>query len=307
MTSSLWKGAEIPTWLGPPFSFLGLRSPEADFESARAVILPAPYDGTTTFRTGTREGPRAILAASRELEFYDEETETEAWRQGIATLDELAVNVASPLEMVNHVRQAGEYVLAAGKLPVLLGGEHLLSLGMIEALAARYGDFTILHLDAHADLRASYQGSPYSNACVMHQALRHASLVQVGIRATTREEQQLVRELGIPSFMAHRLWQAPSLWAQIVPVLGSKVYISIDLDVFDPAVMPAVGTPEPGGLGWYDLLRLLRAVCRERHVLGFDVMELLPHSNHVAADILAARLVYKLLTYIFLDNPQGCC
>jgi agmatinase len=307
MSSSLWKGAEIPTWLGPPFCFLGLRSPEADFEHARAVIVPAPYDGTTTFRTGTREGPRAILAASRELEFYDEETESEAWRQGIASMDELAVNVASPRDMVNNVREAGAYVLAAGKLPVLLGGEHLLSLGMIEALAARYGTFTILHMDAHADLRASYQGSPYSNACVMHQALQHASLVQVGIRATTCEEQQLVRDRSIPTFMAHRLWQDPSLWDRIVPVLGPQVYISIDLDVFDPAVMPSVGTPEPGGLGWYDLLRLLRAVCRERHVLGFDVMELLPHPHHVAADILAARLVYKLLTYIFLDNHQGCC
>ena len=185
MSSSLFEGAEIPEWLGPPSSFLGLRSPEADFDKARAVIVPAPYDGTTTFRAGTREGPRAILVASRELECYDEETGTEAWRQGIATLDELAVNVASPRDMVSNVRQAGEFVLSAGKLPVLVGGEHLLSLGMIEAIAARYGEFTILHLDAHADLRPSYQGSPYSNACVMFQALKHASLVQVGIRAIT--------------------------------------------------------------------------------------------------------------------------
>lgn len=307
MSSSLFEGAEIPEWLGPPSSFLGLRSPEADFDKARAVIVPAPYDGTTTFRAGTREGPRAILVASRELECYDEETGTEAWRQGIATLDELAVNVASPRDMVNNVRQAGKFVLTAGKLPVLVGGEHLLSLGMIEAIAARYGDFTVLHLDAHADLRPSYQGSPYSNACVMFQALKHASLVQVGIRAITGEDHQLVRERGIPCFLAYKLWQDPSLWDQIVPLLGPRVYISVDLDVFDPAIMPAVGTPEPGGLGWYDVLRLLRSVCRERQVLGFDVMELLPHPHNVAADILAARLVYKLLTYIFLDNHQGCC
>ncbi|HBZ54799.1 MAG TPA: agmatinase [Syntrophobacteraceae bacterium] len=304
MSPSLWKGAEIPEWLGPPFSFLGLRTPEADFESARAVIVPAPYDGTTTFRSGTREGPRAILAASRELELYDEETETEAFRQGIATMDELAVNVASPREMVNHVRQAGEYVLAAGKLPVLLGGEHLLSLGMIEALGARHGTFTILHLDAHADLRCSYQGSPYSNACVMYQALQHASLVQVGIRAITREEHQLVGERGIPCFLAYHLWRDPSLWERVVPLLGPRVYISVDLDVFDPSFMPAVGTPEPGGLAWYDVLRLLRQVCSQKQVLGFDVMELLPHPPHVATDIMAARLVYKLLTYIFLDNQH---
>jgi agmatinase len=307
MSSSLFEGAEIPEWLGPPSSFLGLRSPEADFDKARAVVVPAPYDGTTTFRAGTREGPRAILVASRELECYDEETGTEVWRQGIATLDELAVNVASPRDMVNNVRQAGEFVLSAGKLPVLVGGEHLLSLGMIEAIAARYGEFTILHLDAHADLRPSYQGSPYSNACVMFQALKHASLVQVGIRAIRAEDHHLVRERGIPCFLAYKLWQDPRLWDQIVPLLGPRVYISVDLDVFDPAIMPTVGTPEPGGLGWYDVLRLLRTVCSQRQVLGFDVMELLPHPHNVAADILAARLVYKLLTYIFLDNHQGCC
>lgn len=304
MSSSLFKGAETPEWLGPPSSFLGLRSPEADFSAARAVIVPAPYDGTTTFRAGTREGPRAIINASRELELYDEETRTEAWRQGLATLDEVAVNVASPRDMVANVRRAGEFVLAAGKLPVLLGGEHLLSLGMIEALAAHHGDFTILHLDAHGDLRPEYQGSAYSNACVMYQALRHASLVQVGIRAITREEHELVEARAVPCFLAQDLWRSPGLWDKIVPLLGPRVYISIDLDAFDPAVMPAVGTPEPGGLGWYEVLRLLREVCRERQIIGFDVMELLPHSHLVAADLLAARLVYKLLTYIFLDNLQ---
>ncbi len=222
MSSSLFEGAEIPEWLGPPSSFLGLRSPEADFDKARAVIVPAPYDGTTTFRAGTREGPRAILVASRELECYDEETGTEAWRQGIATLDELAVNVASPRDMVNNVRQAGEFVLTAGKLPVLVGGEHLLSLGMIEAIAARYGDFTILHLDAHADLRPSYQGSSYSNACVMFQALKHASLVQVGIRAITGEDHQLVRERGIPCFLAYKLWQDPVFGTRSSPCWGHE-------------------------------------------------------------------------------------
>jgi agmatinase len=303
MSAPLCKGSDVPEWLGPPLSFLGLRSPLADFDSARAVIVSAPYDGTTTYRSGTREGPRAILTASRELEFYDEETGIEAYRQGIATLDELAITVTSPKDMVNHVRQAGEFVLAAGKLPVLLGGEHLLSLGMIEALAQYYDDFTILHLDAHCDLRETYQGSPYSNACVMYQALQHASLVQVGIRSLTLDEHRLVNERSIPCFFAQQLWRDATAWEQIVPSLGPRVYISIDLDVFDPAIMPAVGTPEPGGLGWYQVLRLLRQVTRERQVVGFDVMELLPQPHCVAADFLGARLVYKLLSYIFFDNP----
>jgi agmatinase len=305
MSAPLFKGSEVPEWLGPPLSFLGLRSPQADFAAARAAIIPAPYDGTTTYRSGTREGPRAILAASRELEFYDEETGTEAYLQGIATLEELAVTVASPRDMVNRVRQAGDFVLDAGKLPVLLGGEHLLSLGMIEALARRHADLTILHLDAHADLRATYQGSPFSNACIMYQALQHAPLVQVGIRSLTREEHQLVRERQIPCFFAQQLCADATLWERIVPLLGPRVYISIDLDVFDPAIMPAVGTPEPGGLGWYEVLRLLRQVIRTRRVVGFDVMELLPQPHSIAADFFAARLVYKLLSYIFLEAPPG--
>jgi agmatinase len=300
-------GSEPPEWLGPPLSFLGLRSPEADFASARAVIIPAPYDGTTTYRSGTRDGPRAILLASRELELFDEETGTEPYREGIATLEELAITVSSPRAMVDHVRAAGEFVLAAGKLPVLLGGEHLLSLGMIEALAARFGDLTVLHLDAHSDLRSSYQGSAYSNACVMYQALRHAALVQVGVRSLTREERLLAEERCIPCFPAQRLYWDARLWDQILPRLGPHVYISIDLDVFDPAVMPAVGTPEPGGLGWYEVIRLLRRVTRERQVVGFDVMELLPQPYLIAADFFAARLVHKLLAYIFLDNQRFSC
>jgi agmatinase len=271
------------------------------------VIVPAPYDGTTTFRAGTREGPRAILSASRELEFYDEETCTEAYLQGIATLEELAVTVASPRDMVNRVREAGEAILDAGKLPVLLGGEHLLSLGMIEALAARYPDLSILHLDAHSDLRQEYQESPYSNACIMRAAERHASLVQVGIRALTREEHEFIGKREIPCFFAWQLHADSSLWERIPDTLTDHVYISIDLDALDPSIMPSVGTPEPGGLGWYEVLSLLRRVTERKKVVGFDVMELLPMPPNVAPDFLAARLVYKLLSYIFMKDVQSSC
>ena len=303
MATPLTRGSKPPVRFGS-LSFLGLNSSASEFASARAVILPVPYDGTTTYRAGTREGPRAILLASRELELYDEETQTEACHSGIVTLEELAVTVASPRDMVERVREAGEFILEAGKLPVLLGGEHLLSLGMIEAAARHFEDLTVLHLDAHADLRSSYQDSPYSNACVMHQALRHASLVQVGVRSMTREEHQLITENEIPCFLAHQLWRDAHLWEQIVPRLSSHVYISIDLDVFDPAMMPAVGTPEPGGLGWYEVIGLLRRVTQARRVVGFDVMELLPQGQSMASEFLAARLVYKLLSYIFLDSKR---
>lgn len=307
MNDSVRMNSDLTEYLGPAYSFLGLRSPEGDFASAKAVIVPVPYDATTTYRAGTREGPRAILQASRELEPYDEETQSEAYLKGIATLDELAVTVASPRSMLDRVREVGKWVLDSDKMPVLLGGEHLMTLGMVEALAERFPDLSILHLDAHSDLREEYQGSIYSNACIMRQAFRHASLVQVGIRALTREEHDFIRDRKIPCFFAHLLQKDPQLWDQITDHLGSHVYISIDLDAFDPSIMPAVGTPEPGGLGWYEVLKLLRQVVRKRRVVGFDVMELLPIPQYVAPDFLAARLVYKLISYIFLDNDSLSC
>lgn len=307
-TDNLSKmGSDLARYSGPHYSFLGLPAEKRALDTARAVIVPTPYDGTTTYRSGTRAGPRAILDASRELEWFDEETLTEAYLEGVATLDELAVNVASPRQMIDTVRKVGESLLGASKLPVLLGGEHLLSLGMIEAVAHYFPDVTILHLDAHADLREEYQGSIYSNACIMRQALRHAPLVQVGIRSLTREEYDFIRSESIPCFFAQDLAKDSSLWEQVVSSLGANVYISIDLDVFDPAIMPAVGTPEPGGLGWREVLSLLRRVVQKCRIVGFDVMELLPLPPSVASDFLAARLVYKLLTYIFLDNPPLSC
>lgn len=302
MSDSHEVGFRPSIGLGPHHSFLGLTQSRESYEAARAVLIPAPYDGTTTYRAGTREGPRAILAASRELEPYDEEIDAEIWQAGIATLEELAVVVSSPRDMVNRVKLAVASVLDAAKLPVLLGGEHLLSLGAIEALAERIEGLSILHLDAHADLKTEYQESPFSNACVMYHASRLSSLVQVGIRSLTREERDYALEASIPCFWAQELWRDPDSWDRILHHLGPEVYISIDLDVFDPSIMPAVGTPEPGGLGWYEVLQLLRRVARERRVVGVDVMELLPMPQMAAPDFLAARLVYKLLGYILMDR-----
>lgn len=296
------KESPLQECLGPPHTFLGRCSTDVELRAARVVVLPVPYDGTTTYRSGTRDGPRAILEASRELEDYDEETETEVYRQGIATLEELAVTVASPRTMVERVRTVGDMLFDAGKLPVMLGGEHLLSLGMIEAAKAHFPDLTILQLDAHADLRKTYQGSAYSNACVMRLARRHAPLVQVGIRSLTREEHRTIVREKVPCFFARRLWQQPDVLEEIVASLSGQVYITIDLDVLDPSIMPAVGTPEPGGLRWYEGLQLLRKVTEAVEVVGFDVMELAPIPHNVAPDFLAARLVYKLLSYIFVDK-----
>ncbi len=302
MSSDKEMGSRPVVSLGPHYSFMGLPQDTTTYDAARAVIVPVPYDGTTTFRAGTREGPRAILTASRELEPYDEEILAEPYQAGIATLEELAVTVASPREMVSRVRRAGEAVLKVGKMPVLLGGEHLLSLGMIQAVVDRFPRVTILHLDAHADLKEEYQESAYSNACIMRHVHALAPLTQVGIRSLTREEHAYIREADIPCFWAHALHDDSSWVDRVVSCLGAEVYISIDLDGLDPSIMPAVGTPEPGGLGWYEVLRLLRRVAMTRRVVGFDVMELLPIPHQVAPDFLAARLVYKLIGYIFMDN-----
>ncbi len=301
-------GSKPQACLGPHYSFLGLPASEnCSFEESRAVIIPVSYDGTTTFRSGTRGGPRAILDASRELELFDEETCTEPFREGIFTLDEVPVTVSSPVDMVERVRETGEFVLNAGKVPVMLGGEHLLSLGMIEALSKRYGNLSILHLDAHADLKDEYQGSAYSNACVMRRAFNMGKLVQVGIRSLTREEYDFIQEQGIPCFFSYRLRENPELWGDILSQLGANVYVSIDLDVFDPSLMPSVGTPEPGGVGWDDVLSLLKSVALKRNIVGFDIMELMPIPQLVAPDFFAARLVYKLLAYIFMDNQAATC
>ncbi|WP_170920539.1 agmatinase [Desulfacinum hydrothermale] len=283
-------------------SFLGLHQGPHALERARAVIVPAPYDGTTTYKAGTREGPRAIILASRELELYDEETETEPYREGIATLDELAVTVASPQQMVERVRAVASALFQAGKLPVLLGGEHLLSLGMIQAAAHAFDSLSVLHFDAHPDLRTEYQESAYSNACVMHHVVGQIPLVQVGLRSLTREEHQRIRRHAIPAFFSHQLHGMKDLPQRVVENLGPNVYITIDLDVLDPGIMPAVGTPEPGGMGWHQILSVLRAVSRSRRIVGFDVMELCPLAGLPAPDFLAARLVHKLLAYIFLDR-----
>ncbi len=304
MHRSDWQkaGTEIRRHLGPPLTFLGQESSPELWERCRAVIVPVPYDGTTTYKSGTREGPRAVLAASRELELYEEETETEPFREGIFTLDEVAVTAASPAEMVERVRRIGSELFAAGKIPVLVGGEHLLTLGMIRAAAEHHPDLTVLQFDAHPDLRSEYQGTAYSNACVMRHIVDEVPLVQVGLRSLTREEHEFIRARGLPSYFAHEIVDDDALAERLLPHLNTHVYVTIDLDVLDPSIMPAVGTPEPGGLGWFQLLRILRTVSRRRKIIGFDVVELCPVAGMHAPDFTAARLIHKFLAYIFVDS-----
>jgi len=281
-------------------NFGGLSGALADPETARIVVLPVSYDATVTFKKGTSRGPKAIIAASSELEYYDEETDYEVYRLGIATLPELSSSNASPQDMIDKVEVTALAWLGRGKFIVMLGGEHLLSLGMIKAHAQETKNFSILHLDAHADLRAQYEGTAYSNACVMRRAYKYAPIVSVGIRSLSKEEAEFIQTEDIPTFYAYQVkYNLESTIEQILSYLKEKVYLTIDLDCFDCGQMPSVGTPEPGGLDWYEVLKIIKAVVDEKQIIGFDVMELCPQPGLIAPDFLAAKLVYKILSYIF--------
>ncbi len=277
-------------------TFLGL--PE-DRERARVAFIPAPYDATTTWRPGTREGAARILAVSPHLEFFDEETLTEPYRTlGFYTFPAPELPVA-PEKALESLEGLVEEALAEGKFPVLLGGEHTVTLAALKALKRRLGPFQVLYLDAHLDLRDRYQGTPYSHACVFRRALEAGlSIVPVGIRALDREEWELVEQEKIPVFWAREIKRDfPAFLKRLKAVLRAPLYVSIDLDALDPAEAPGVGTPEPGGLNWYEVLAILRLVSEER-VLGFDVVELLPLPGDPRTEFLAARLIYKFLAYL---------
>ena len=271
-----------------------------DIQAEGAVnvsILPVPYDGTSTWKKGADRGPFALLEASSQLELYDIPTATEPYRQGIETLPPVLCH-ESPEMLAQHVHEQVTAILEAGRLPVGLGGDHSVSIGAIQAAAAAVPTFSVLQVDAHLDSRESYQGSAYNHACVMARARELADIVQVGIRSADAAE--------IPSldpkrvFWAHRILERPtSEWVEeAVSLLSESVWVSIDLDGLDPAILPATGTPVPGGLHWHHLQALLARISDARRVIGFDVVELCPHPAHWGSDFLAAQLVYRFLAEI---------
>ena len=286
-----------------PHTFLGLDDAQADFDSARAVVLPVPYESTTSYGGGTREGPRAILEASRFVELYDEELASEPARIGIHTLPALELSREGSTAAMAQLEEAyGELLGRIGdRFPVMLGGEHSLSAPAIRAVAARRaGRLSVLQLDAHADLRDGYEGAPWSHASFAFRCLDVADFVQVGIRAMSSEEAVLARDDDrITSIPAREMVDDDTWMERALGALGSDVYLTFDVDYFDPAIMPATGTPEPGGGEWYRTLRFLRRVFSERNVVAMDVVELAPLPGVRAPDFLTARLVYKLMGYRF--------
>ena len=264
-----------------------------ELENARYVILGVPYDSTSTFVKGADKGPQAVLDASDSLELYDIQYQHEAWLAGIYT-DHHDYDLRTPETMVKSVYNRVHYFMNKEKRIILLGGEHSVSVGAIQAMAERNDNLSVLQLDAHADLRDSYHDSIYNHACVMRRAQEYARVVQVGIRNVCSEELPSVVPENI--FYAHLIHNREDWMDKAVDRLTDNVYITVDLDGFDPSILPATGTPLPGGLQWYPTLQFLEKVFRHKNVVGFDVVELCPQPDSKVSDVLAATLVYKMLT-----------
>ncbi len=272
-------------------------------ERSKIAIVPVPYDGTSTWMKGADRGPEALIGASAYLELYDIETDTEVYRHGIFT-DDPVLESATPEKMIAAVRERVAEHINDGKFTVVIGGEHSVSIGAARAHADAFHGLTVLQLDAHADMRDVLNGSPNNHGCVMARIREFAPVVQAGIRSMDISEKKNIDTGRI--FYAENIQGTTSWMDDVIALLSDTVYITIYLDVFDPSLMPATGTPEPGGLFWYDVVRLLRKVAGKKKIAGFDVVELCPHAEKKQCDFLAAKLVYKLLSYVMLsDNSPG--
>ncbi len=272
--------------------FLDMDDEFLQLESAAYVLLSVPYDGTSTFVKGADKGPQAILNASDSLELYDIQYDIDVSKAGVYT-DHYDYDLSTPEAMVKSVYGRVSHFLDMGKRVAMVGGEHSVSVGAIRAMSERFPDLTVLQIDAHADLRDEYHGSPYNHACVMRRAQECARVVQVGIRSVCEEEQCNIVLENI--FYAHNIVGRTGWEDEVLERLTGNVYISFDLDGLDPSILPATGTPLPGGLQWYPTLNLLEKVFRARRVVGFDVVELCPQEGNVVSDVLAASLVYKMM------------
>lgn len=280
-----------------PGNFLGLDRKLSEYESSKAAVLPIPYDGTVSYGAGTRNGPEAIIAASAQVETYDHDFKIEPCRIGIATLEGIGPEASGPETMMDAIEKVAERILGDGKFLLSLGGEHSVSYPLVKAHKEKFPDISVLHIDAHSDLRDTYQGSRYSHACVMSRISELCDFVSIGVRSFCDSESER-RALQNGRIISSNDYDKNSI-SNILSMLSSDVYITFDLDGLDPSVMPAVGTPEPGGFLWNEVIVLLMAVGREKRIVGADVVELAPIPGLIYPDFTAARLAYKLISVAF--------
>jgi agmatinase len=273
-----------------------------EYQESGIIILPVPYDDTSTWMRGADKGPDSILEASVNLEFFDVETSSEAHLIGINTVEPV-LEKETPEKLVNAVYERILRILTDKKFPVLIGGNHTVPIGAIKAFSEYFDDLSVLQLDAHADLRQEYEGSKYNHACAMARAREFSPIVQVGIRSISEGELPYVERDRM--FYSHELYYDKGLYTKAIDKLTKNVYITIDLDVFDPSLMPSTGTPEPGGPQYFELMHFLREVIKSRNVVGFDVVELCPSETNKSPDFIAAKIIYQLLSYRFSCPPTA--
>jgi len=289
----------------PPDNFGGIHEEYSRYETSRAAIFPVPLDRTARAQHGTGNGPSAILAASRGISLYDEDLETEPYKEiGIHTLPPIDTMDGTLDEVITEIFTAACALLDDAKFPVALGGERALTPPLVAAVAKKFTDLSVLQIGAHASLRDEYQGNPNSSACSMRRVVEICPAVQIGIRSISADAATAIPRLRTKIYWAKDIARAPLKgWiAKVLADLSANIYVTINMDGFDPSIVPATSSPEPGGLDWYQVTSLLRAVASHKKIVGMDVVELLPLADHHASDVLAAKLIYKCLGYIFCQG-----
>jgi len=281
-------------------TYAGIPEQNSKIETSKVVLIPVPYDGTSTWQKGADKGPEAFLNASENMELYDIETDTEVYKNGIYLADAVTEN-SSPESMVDAVHQITKSYIKKNKFVTLFGGEHSISIGSIRAFNECFNSLTVVQIDAHADLRKEYEGSKCNHACAVYEASQNTNLIQVGIRSMDAIEKTVMDTDKV--FFAHEMAQDDYWMENAIDLMTENVFLTIDLDAFDPSIMPSTGTPEPGGLLWYETLEFLHKIFKEKNVVGFDIVELCPNENDKSSDFLAAKLYYKMLSYKF-DNSD---
>ncbi len=277
-------------------TYAGIPEEYAKLEHVKIVLIPVPYDGTSTWQKGADKGPKAFLEASENMELYDIETNSEVYKNGIYLAEPITVN-ATPEAMADAVHQETKKYIKKNKFVTIFGGEHSISIGTIRAFSEMFSDLTVLHIDAHADLRKSYEGSSCNHACAVYEASQTTNLIQVGIRSMDIKEKSAMDMDR--TYFAHEMAIDDTWMDSAIDQMTDNVFITFDLDAFDPSILPSTGTPEPGGLFWYETLEFLKQVFAEKNVVGFDIVELCPNEIDKSSDFLAAKLYYKMLSYKF--------
>ncbi|HEX5473216.1 MAG TPA: agmatinase [Vicinamibacterales bacterium] len=288
-----------------PLAFGGALPEIRGFDEARVVVLPVPVDRTTSYVGGTRMGPHEILQASSHMELWDEELGVDVHGIGIHTLPEMELPFGELEPLMDEIERVAYEIIARDKFLMTLGGEHSITPPLVSAAARKYPGLTVLQIDAHADLRDAYMGTPHNHACAMRRVLDHARVTQVGIRSLSTEEAHAIGRLDTTIFYDVSMRRDSDWVDQVVASLGEPVYVTIDVDALDPAIMPSTGTPEPGGLSWFEILAVLRRTAEHRRIVAADIVELSPIPGLVAPNFLCAKLVYKLLTYCFASDPKA--